>query len=165
MECLCTAWYWTLYMRHWAVTNWATPELVKKKKKKPRLHMLRQWSNSCFTGNHVTRVTSDTPDLLVLLMLPHVQDYRPPRVECTSYSNVECNEEREMHKTRKGKEWCSLFSFLAVKYLISQYDIHSKLPEFRLQLKYLKLGHRVGTVQLLWPFILFSFLHCMYYRS
>lgn len=39
-----------------------------------------------------------------------------------------------------------------MKYLISQYDIHSKLPEFRLQLKYLKLGHRVGTVQLLWPF-------------
>lgn len=40
-----------------------------------------------------------------------------------------------------------------MKYLISQYDIHSKLPEFRLQLKYLKLGHRVGTVQLLWPFV------------
>lgn len=53
----------------------------------------------------------------------------------------------------KAKEWCSLFSFLAVKYLISQYDIHSKLPEFRLQLKYLKLGHRVGTVQLLWPYV------------
>lgn len=60
---------------------------------------------------------SQTPqDLLVLLMFTHVQDDRSPRVECTSYSeNVECNEEREMHKGRKGKEWCSLFSFLAVK--------------------------------------------------
>lgn len=47
---------------------------------------------------------SDTTDLLVLLMFTHVQDYCSPRVECTSYSkNVECNEEREMHKIRKGK--------------------------------------------------------------
>lgn len=48
-----------------------------------------------------------------------------------------------------------------MKYLISQYDIHSKLPEFRLQLKYLKLGHRVGTVQLLWPFIYFFCIVCI----
>lgn len=52
----------------------------------------------------MTKVMSDTTDLLVLLMFTHVQDYCSPRVECTSYSeNVECNEEREMQKIRKGK--------------------------------------------------------------
>lgn len=58
---------------------------------------------SCFTCNHITKVMSDTTDLLVLLMFTHVQDNRFPRVECTSSKNVECNEEREMHKIRKGK--------------------------------------------------------------
>lgn len=45
---------------------------------------------------------SDITYLLVLIMFTHVQDFRSPRVECTS-KNVECNEEREMHKIRKGK--------------------------------------------------------------
>lgn len=44
----------------------------------------------------------------------------------------------------------------ATNSLKSYADIHSKLPEFRLQLKYLKLGHWVGTVQLLWPFFFFA---------
>lgn len=52
----------------------------------------------------MTKVMSDTTDLLVLLMFTHVQDYHSPRVECTSHTkNVECNEEREMRKIRKGK--------------------------------------------------------------
>lgn len=53
----------------------------------------------------MTTAMSDTTDLLVLLMFPHVQDYHSPRVQCTSYSkNVECDEEREMRKIRKGKK-------------------------------------------------------------
>lgn len=53
----------------------------------------------------MTTAMSDTTDLLVLLMFPHVQDYHSPRAECTSYSkNVECDEEREMRKIRKGKK-------------------------------------------------------------
>lgn len=78
--------------------------LLKKKKKS---HVYKCWNsecNSCFTWNHMTKVMSDTTDLLVFLTFPHVQDYHSPRVEWTSYSkNVECDEEREMHKIREGK--------------------------------------------------------------
>lgn len=70
---------------------------------KHHIYALLSECNSCFVYNHMTKMMSDTTDLLVLLMFTHVQDYCSPRVECTYFKNVECNEEREMHKRRKGK--------------------------------------------------------------
>lgn len=108
-----STWYFTCN-----IVSVLTEQHLNLFKKKKKSHMYTCWNsecNSCFTCNRVTKVMSDTTDLLVLLAFTHVQDFCSPRVECTYSKNVECNEEREMHKRSKGKECCSLFSFLAVK--------------------------------------------------
>lgn len=82
LECLCTAWYWRHFICNViTVTNWATPELVLKKKKATFTHVEMLNSTVVLTCNLMTKVMSDTTDLLVLLMFTHVQDYCSPRVE------------------------------------------------------------------------------------